>query len=137
MPSENNESVSESDGFFNNYSKYADTLRTWFVAYGVGGPAVILSQDAIFKAISASGHARVICLLFGIGVALQICLAILNKTCSWCEYFARVESDFATTLRYKNMSWIFEQYWIDATVDIATALLFGAATMILLATVFP
>jgi hypothetical protein len=31
--------------YFEEYSEYAKTLRIWLVAYGVGAPVVILSNE--------------------------------------------------------------------------------------------
>ena len=31
-------------GHFENYAEYAKTLRSWLVAYGIGGPVLFLTN---------------------------------------------------------------------------------------------
>jgi hypothetical protein len=120
----------QSDGYYKVYEEYSKTLRTWFVAYGIGAPVLVLNSDNLRAALVASGGARTTALLFLAGVGLQVLLATVNKTVAWVIY-AELESPLAaedskpsTRWRFKVADAISEQFWIDFVVDIATGVVF-------------
>ena len=39
------------------FTRYENMLRTWFVAYGIGGPVLFMTQDSLRKALAASLNA--------------------------------------------------------------------------------
>ncbi|MDE2196498.1 MAG: hypothetical protein KGJ56_04865, partial [Gammaproteobacteria bacterium] len=59
-------------GFYEPYIQYSRTLRTWLVAYGVGGPVLLVSQDLVARAIIKAGTGKWVAWLFLTGVAVQI-----------------------------------------------------------------
>ncbi len=69
MADDNN---TDSDDFHKSYDDYARILRTWFVAYGVGGPVLLLTNDNVSEKLESSGRAPEILYSFLIGVALQV-----------------------------------------------------------------
>lgn len=111
------------------YDAYAHTLRTWFVAYGVGGPVLFMTQQHVSDGIAASGHGRLIVCMFLPGVACQIVLALLNKWNNWFLYSHSETSQLKTSWKYKVPSKISEQWWIDLGLDLATFVFFGLATL--------
>jgi hypothetical protein len=76
--------------FYAPYVEFAQTLRTWFVAYGIGGPVVFLSNDTALLALMKSGTLPRIGLLFLLGGGLQIIGALLNKHSMWYLYAGEV-----------------------------------------------
>ena len=54
-------------------------LRLWLVAYGVGGPVLLLSSSEVTAKVVASGQAYLIVVPFLLGVPLQVVNAALNK----------------------------------------------------------
>lgn len=114
--------------FFKAYEDYGKTLRTWFVAYGIGGPVLLLTNETVRGHIAASGLAHPIGAAFLGAVAAQVVLAFLNKTVLWANYFANLNSELADTRRYRFAAWIAEQYWIDVIIDVLSMVLFGWAT---------
>ena len=118
----------EAESLFKAYEEYAKTLRTWLVAYGIGGPVLLLTNEAVRGRVVASGSARHIGALFLGAVGAQVGLAFLNKTVLWANYFAQLRPELADTKRYRFASWVAEQYWFDALVDVASLLMFGWAT---------
>lgn len=114
--------------YFKVYEEYSKELRTWFVAYGIGAPALILTNDTISKAIKAAGASKCIAAFFLIGVSLQISLAVINKVAMWGMYYGAVESAFQTTRSYKFADWIADQFWIDILIDIITLISFAGGT---------
>lgn len=82
----------DKDLLFGDFDAYDKILRTWFVAYGIGGPALLLTNDGIRSKITASGWLRWIALAFLLGGALQVLLTIANKAALWGCYRAARES---------------------------------------------
>ena len=110
------------------YEDYSKTLRTWFVAFGVGAPLVLLTNEKLSTKLAASPLLPPLVAAYAIGVGLQVLLAIVNKNAMWACYYGEVENSFQSTRRYKVANWLSQQYWIDAAFDFLTAVLFGLAT---------
>lgn len=114
--------------FYAPYAEFAKTLRTWFVAYGIGGPVVFLSNDTALLALMKSGKFAWVGLLFLIGGALQVLSALLNKHSMWYLYAGEIYPDTHSRASYRISNWYADQGWIDILLDIATVILFGWAT---------
>ncbi len=122
----------DEDGHFENYAEYSKTLRSWLVAYGIGGPVLFLTNKDAPEKLASSPHLRTIVTLFVAGVALQIFLAFINKWAAWHLYKASVQKDYEQTNLYMVWSWINEQSWIDFFVDLGALCAFSIATWIVL-----
>jgi len=122
---------SEEKGFFEPYSYYARTLRTWFVAYGIGGPAVIITHPETLAVVSEAGDAELIGGLFLAGVAAQVLVAFFNKVTMWYVYYGEVETEFKTTRRYRLADWFSEQFWPDIVMDLVSLIAFGISTVLM------
>lgn len=114
--------------FYQAYEGYSRTLRTWLVAYGIGGPVLFLSNEKLWNRVSGSGDAQCVAMLFLAGVALQVFLAALNKTVLWGCYYGEFDDDFKNTRRFSVAHWLAQQFWIDFLIDIASLTLFSLAT---------
>lgn len=110
------------------YVAYANILRAWFVAYGVGGPALFLTQPAISLAIRQSGQARGIVSLFLVGVACQVFIALVNKWVNWylCGYASATRARHPDVFRF--LEWLGRQFWIDVLCDVGSIVSFGWGT---------
>ena len=122
------EAESDSTSYYRAYEGYEKTLRTWFVAYGIGAPILLLTDEAVRDAFTHSAQGRRIGGAFLVGVAVQVLLAIVNKTVAWANYYAATRPTVQGEWKYRTASWLSEQFWIDAIADLATVLLFGWAT---------
>ena len=113
--------------FYRAYEDYSRTLRTWLVAYGIGGPVLMLTNERVSVALFNSGHARFIGGLFLAGVALQVGLAAVNKTAMWICYFS---DDEEITDRWwcKCAYWLSSQFWIDLILDFGSLTAFAIAS---------
>lgn len=118
-------------GFFEPYADYSRTLRTWLVAYGIGGPAVMITHPDALAVVSAKGQAALVGWLFLIGVAAQVLIAFLNKIAMWYVYFGEVDSSFENTRRHRLADWFSEQFWPDILCDIISLVSFGVSTVFL------
>jgi hypothetical protein len=118
----------QKDGHFQNYSDYSRTLRAWFVAYGIGGPVIFLTNDTVAKRVASSGHANQIIVYFLLGVALQIVLALINKWCAWYMYRGAGDAKYQACWRYRLWAFINSQSWIDFWIDFVSLIAFMVAT---------
>lgn len=132
------EAMSEnpSSGYFEAYEEYSRTLRTWFVAYGIGAPVFLLSNERLWIRLSDSRSALFSCGLFLLGVIVQTGLASLNKCAMWALYYGEENPTFQLRRRYKLADWFSEQFWFDFLCDSLTALFLGLATLIIAREIF-
>ena len=116
--------------YFDTYIEYAKILRTWLVAYGIGAPALILTNEKLTVKLLGNPDIKYFGIAFLSGVLLQVFLAFLNKTIMWCCYYGEeVDTDFQKTYRYQTAYLISSQYWIDIIIDVVTICVFGYATL--------
>jgi hypothetical protein len=89
-----------------------------------------VTQKDFATTLVASGNADLIGLLFLLGVLLQALVALLNKWVNWGLYhYDEIESETKPSAR-KFCEYICDKVWIDIGADIATLLLFGVATVL-------
>jgi hypothetical protein len=117
---------------FQNYAEYSKTLRSWLVAYGIGGPVLFLTNKDAPRKISESPHLSLIITLFVAGVALQIFLAFINKWAAWHMYKGAYQITYQKTIAYRVWDWINKQSWIDFLVDFGALVSFSVATWLVL-----
>ncbi len=77
---------SNGDGYFKVYEEHMKTVRAWFVAYGIGGPVLFITQKEFAAILVGSGSAKLVAVLFLLGVFLQVFVAVLNKWVNWGLY---------------------------------------------------
>lgn len=114
--------------YLDAYGEHSKVIRTWFVAYGIGAPVLLLTDKELAPAVRASGEARGIALWFLVAVALQVLLAALNKFAMWGLYYGTVTPRFQDRRAYRIAFWFSERILIDLLVDVATLICFGIAT---------
>jgi ascorbate-specific PTS system EIIC-type component UlaA len=111
------------DEHFQNYSDYSRSLRTWLVAYGVGGPVLFVTNETLAARIAESGYAGQIGSAFLLGVALQIILSLINKWGAWHMYAGTGDDEYQATRRYRFWAFVNQQSWLDLVLDVVS---FGA-----------
>jgi len=122
----------EVDGHWSNYFEYSKTLRAWLVAYGVGGPVLLATNQAFSNKVILSGRATEIIQWFLLGVALQVFLAFVNKYCAYHQYLGAEEPEHKKTWGFGFWNWV-NYYWqIDLVLDLASVIAFAKATIIVL-----
>jgi hypothetical protein len=112
---------------FQTYFEYNRVLRTWFVAFGIGGPALFLVNDAVARRLADARELELVVVLFLAGAAAQVIGALTNKVANWYVYLASVDETFRQTVRYRVAERLVEQFWIDIVLDIMTIAAFGWA----------
>lgn len=119
---------------FANYAEYSKTLRSWLVAYGIGGPVLFLTNKDAPAKVSESPYLGLIITLFVAGVALQIFLAFINKWAAWQMYKGACVNGHQVTRTYRTWDWINSQSWIDFLIDLGVLISFSVATWLVLKT---
>lgn len=114
--------------YYAAYETHSSVLRTWLVAYGVGAPVLVLTNENVWILLRQSGESRFIAGCFLLGVVLQVIIAALNKALMWSSYYAEEHAEYADTRRYRLTAVLRGQFWMDFLADIAAILLFAAAT---------
>jgi hypothetical protein len=119
----------ESESYYRAYEEYSKVLRTWLVAYGIGAPVLLFTNDHLSDAARHSAFAVFIASLFVIGVTLQVLLAAINKNVLWILYYGEIRPELEGRRWHTFAAWLSQQYWIDVVVDFASLIMFGWATL--------
>lgn len=119
----------EESGFFEPYSEFAKTLRTWLIAYGIGVPALLISTETCWEKIAASGQLRTLGFLFLGGVAMQVFMALFYKMLMWQLYIAEVYPQRKSRWYYKTADAISDWYLPEFLLDVGSIGLFAWATL--------
>lgn len=126
----------EAESYAAAYRQHATTLRNWLVAYGVGGPALFLTNDTLRNALKGSGFLQLVGWTFLLGVALQVCLAFIDKYADWICYQRCMNPAWPPSCASRLATW-----WVDANapsilVELGSMVLFAIATVTAFQTVF-
>ena len=122
---------------FKAYLEYNKILRTWFVAFGIGGPALFLVNEKVAERLANIGELKLIATMFLIGAAAQIGGALLNKAANWYVYRSAWGDPETKHWRFALANWLVEQFWVDLVLDIITITCFGVAAWQLLTSFAP
>lgn len=118
-----------------HYASGAKDLRGWFLAYGVGGPFLFISNKEVFARVANSPSALCIVTLFLIGVGLQILITLINKWNNWWLYRHWVDKRELAhqSLSVRLSNWLSDQILIDISVDLLSFGLMACATIMTIA----
>ena len=130
-------SAEEDDGLdtYDTYLEYNRVLRTWFVAFGIGGPAVFLVNPGVAQKLATAGQLRGVVILFLLGAGFQVVGALLNKIANWYVYQALLDPQVKGTRRHRAAEWLIDKFSFDIALDLGTVFVFGYAAWVVL-TVF-
>ncbi len=118
--------------YFEQYWRYASSLRQWFVAFGVGAAVILVTGKSELFARLGARRTRLVLLLLGAGILAQILISGLNKLIHWYVYRGEEDEDFQSTRRYRLANWMSRQFCIDVSLDTLTFATFVAASVVLL-----
>lgn len=127
----------QESGFYEAYAGFARALKTWFVAYGIGGPVVLLTNEKASERLLSSSSARWIAYCFLAGVVLQVVSTLLSKTAMWYLYSAELEPPLKLKWPYKASEWFSDCYWTELLFDLFTLVFFAWATFRVLHALVP
>ncbi|HVN76939.1 MAG TPA: hypothetical protein VMT19_11515 [Thermoanaerobaculaceae bacterium] len=116
-------------GFFEPYTFLAKTVRTWFIAYGIGMPVLLVGNGDVWKSLMRQHAVVGIILPFLAGVALQVVTAIVFKAAMWYSYLSELGELEEESWHYRAATWITNRYWPEAAVELGTFVLFAWTTL--------
>jgi hypothetical protein len=116
--------VKEGSDYFDMYRKYNETLRTWFVAFGLGGLYLLLTNNTLNVALKRDGYNWWVELSFMTGVISQVLVALVNKFLNWIIYYSTIAKDFHKRNLYKIADKFSELIWFDLIFDCITVVCF-------------
>jgi hypothetical protein len=119
----------EETGFDEAYLSHARTLRTWFVAYGIGVPVLLLHQDKLLDKLLHSPQTRMIAACFLLGVAVQVATSIVYKAAMWHLYRAEYQAEVKQRRLYPLFEWVSEAFLLEFSLDVLTTVLFVVGTV--------
>jgi hypothetical protein len=124
--------VKEESGYYDAYKGFATNLRVWFIAYGIGAPAVLLSNENSWATIVDSGQGKKLAILFFIGVGIQVFATLLYKAAMWYLYMTELGHIKKDSKKYRVSNFFASNYIVESVFDTATFLLFGWASFIVI-----
>jgi len=124
----------EETGYYQAYAEFAKTLRTWFIAYGIGAPALVLSNKDLWNLVKGSGSLTWIAVLFLLGVTFQVIEAFIYKTAMWHLYVGESDEEHMKTWWYRMADRVSESYQLELFFDIGAFVFFAIATIVLVTT---
>ena len=123
-------SEKKKDSYYSTYAEYNRALRAWFVAFGVGGPVVFLVNQDLGTKLSEVDALMPVAILFLVGAAAQILVALINKISMWCHYYGEANRKFKKTCRYQAARSVGKQFWIDILLDVVSIVAFAIGILI-------
>jgi hypothetical protein len=124
---------SDAEQFADAYRQHAATLRNWFVAYGVGGPALLITNDKLQLALRNYGRLELVGWCFLGGVFLQVVLSFTDKYADWLCYRACVNEGSIPDPKKRNSLetvafWWVTSNWPSILIELVSVLAFAVAT---------
>jgi len=123
----------DDSSFYESYAHFSRTLRAWLVAYGVGVPVLLVSQEFIAKSIIKAGTGSLITWLFLTGVAIQVLAALLYKYSMAYLYNSEGDTLLNNTWRVQASEWLSKTIWLEALFDITSISLLVWGTFMVVA----
>ena len=115
-------------GFYEPYTHFSRTLRGWMVAYGIGVPVVLLSQDRLANVILSSGKGTTLTALFLGGVVLQVVAALAYKYSMAMLYANELDASRSKRWYTRLAEWLSDAFWLEFAIDALSIACFAWAT---------
>ncbi len=112
---------------YEKYSEYNKILRSWFIAFGIGGPALFLTNKELRDELISKAQMESVALLFLVAVFIQVIAAYVNKSANWYVYMGGEKQNLKDNRWYKFNRWLINQFWMDIVMDLGTLSLFAVA----------
>lgn len=113
------------------YLEHSKTLRTWFVAYGIGGPILFASQKLLIEKLIDYNCIKSVVTMMLFGTLLQILLTFISKMTSYQFYLSEIYDPHVLTRMHRLSINISKHYhWLLPLIDFITIILFVWATVL-------
>ena len=117
----------DSQGYFNTYLEYNKTLRVWLATCGIGGPALLISGDALRAQVLKNQKIETIIICFLAGVCAQILGTFINKYANWYLYHREMHPNESVNWISRSFHFISDMIIIDIAIDISTIILYSVS----------
>lgn len=114
------------------YRQHAGNFRTWLVAFGVGLPIFLASNDKIWEIFSKAEGARYVIYAFFAGIALQVLLAMLDKYSDWFCLSTINGRRLKESYGAKFGVWWLKNDWPSIFLDLTSIVSFGVGAYLTL-----
>ena len=119
------------------YASFSRNVRAWLIAYGVGAPVLLVSQDSVVTRLSNNPLTPFIAIVFLTGVLVQICSAIFYKGITGKLYMVkRGYHDQNSTGHDFSERW-FKKLKPELICDSVTVVFYFAATALVIWALWP
>lgn len=123
--------------FWETYSQSSRTVRDWFLAFGIGAPAIFVTSEYATRALVQSGTARRVVMLYLAGVGLQVAIGVIYKHSMSYLYLHEGNEKAKDYLLDKVICSITDQTFFDFLIDVATLGFFSYATYLVVNALIP
>jgi hypothetical protein len=113
---------------FDVYELHNKSLRTWFVAYGVGGPIFLFNKPEMWESLANSSYRLLVIFLFLGSTLFQVGVVFINKWIMYYQHRGDTEEEFKETRCYKISEKISKYAWIDISADVFSICALSAGT---------
>jgi hypothetical protein len=118
---------------FEQYWKYASSLKQWYIAFGVGLLVLLASHPELFGKLLPIDKESVFVIFF-LAIFFQVITVFLNKISQYYLYLRKIgylkTDNRRLKLSYRYSEWI----WIECVFDVLTGVLYISGVIILLFT---
>ena len=112
---------------YDAFLEYARLLRTWLVAFGIGGPILFLNIQGVYDTLRASDDRWLLLSVFFAGLGLQVLSALLHKWVAWFVVVGAVSERVRRLPLYRFSIFMANFPWIGVIADVGTVVLFAYA----------
>jgi len=120
------------DDYYETYAEYARTLRNWFVAYGIGGPLLLVTDAPVAQRLGQSAAFNWVIYLFLFAILVQLLLVVQNKWVSWAMHSGATDPERQAAGWYETADWLHAKFGIDVACDLLSAAALLTATLLAL-----
>ena len=116
-----------SNPYLEIYASFSRNLRGWLIAFGVGAPVLLVSQESVATRLSASPRFEFIVWTFFVGLTSQILAVFFYKMTLGGLYLGE-EGQYSKDGRWwKFCYWSYRQQWLELIPDVVTLVAYAVA----------
>ncbi len=115
------------------YRQHANTLRSWFIAYGAGGPILLLGNEKMSNQIRSSNLFVCIACCFLTGILLQVMMSFFDKYSNWILFRKNCKAfrNYDESSKWINLAeWWSNNNFPSVFLEFFTVLMFTSATIL-------
>ena len=115
--------------FLESFRASSASMSKWIVAYGVGMPVIILSQESFSHYLIAQKYFLVVLSLFLTGSCLKVISELVYKYISWPLHLGEGDETYRKRTSYKICKNLYNSLLFEAIFDIPAVILLFTGTI--------